>query len=337
MQLPPLQSRRLPGTRIAGTLAAAVLLALPVAAVAQGPAAYPSKPIRLICPLPPGSPSDVLARVVGERLSVAWGQPVVVENRPGATGAIGLDAVAKAPPDGYTAGIIFMTHTVLPSLFGKVPYDTERDLVPVSNLVWLYNALVVPAGSPIGSMGDLVARAKAAPGKLNYASGGNGSPAHLIAEFFKQQAGVRIAHVPFKGPADAVQNLVGGQVDAMFATTSTAVPQVKAGKLRALVVTSPGRLAALPDVPTMAEAGVIGFDVKEWQGIAMPAGTPRDVVSRWSAELARIMAAPDVRERLVALGMEAAAPNAPDQFAGLVKSELGRWSRLVKDLELKVD
>lgn len=304
---------------------------------AQAQSAYPAKPIRLIAPLPPGSPTDVLARVVGDRLTQAWGQPVVVENRPGATGALGIDAVAKSPADGYTAGILFMTHTVLPSLFGKLSYNTERDLVPVTNLVWLYNVLVVPTSSQIGSLPDLIGRAKVAPGKLNYASGGNGSPAHLIAEFFRQQANVHITHVPFKGPADAVQNLMAGQVDLMFATTSTAVPQIRAGKLRAIVVTSPSRLPALPEIPTMSEAGITGFDVKEWQGIAMPAGVPREVIGRWTTELHKIMAMPDVRERLAALGMEAASPNTSEQFGGLVKSELGRWSKLVKDLGLKVD
>jgi tripartite-type tricarboxylate transporter receptor subunit TctC len=321
--------------RTLGALGAAAACALvPGAARAQG---FPSKPIRLVCPLPPGSPSDVLARALAERVSAAWGQPVVVDNRPGATGAIGLDAVAKAAPDGHTVGILFMTHTVLPTLFGKLPYDTERDIVPVSNLVWLYNVLVVPEASPIRSVQDLMRVAREQPGKLNYASGGNGSPAHMVAEFFKQRADLRIVHVPFKGPADAVQGLMGAQVDLMFATTSAAVPQVRAGRLRPLVVTSPQRLAALPDVPTMAEAGVTGWDVREWQGVAAPAGTPPELVGRWNAELAKSMADPGVRERLAALGMNVAAPNTAQEFAGLVKAELGRWSAMVKTLGLKVD
>jgi tripartite-type tricarboxylate transporter receptor subunit TctC len=321
--------------RTLGALGAAAACALvPGAARAQG---FPSKPIRMVCPLPPGSPSDVLARALAERVSAAWGQPVVVDNRPGATGAIGLDAVAKAAPDGHTVGILFMTHTVLPTLFGKLPYDTERDIVPVSNLVWLYNVLVVPEASPIRSVQDLMRVAREQPGKLNYASGGNGSPAHMVAEFFKQRADLRIVHVPFKGPADAVQGLMGAQVDLMFATTSAAVPQVRAGRLRPLVVTSPQRLAALPDVPTMAEAGVTGWDVREWQGVAAPAGTPPELVGRWNAELAKSMADPGVRERLAALGMNVAAPNTAQEFAGLVKAELGRWSAMVKTLGLKVD
>jgi tripartite-type tricarboxylate transporter receptor subunit TctC len=314
--------------------AAAACAAAPGAVRAQ---AFPSKPIRMVCPLPPGSPSDVLARALAERVSADWGQPVVVDNRPGATGAVGLDAVAKAAPDGHTVGVMFMTHAVLPSLFGRLPYDTERDVVPVSNLVWLYNALVVPAASPVRSLQDLVRAARSRPGALNYASGGNGSPAHLVAEFFKQRADLRIVHIPYRGPAEAVQALMGGQVDLMFATTSAAVPQVRAGRLRPLAVTSPKRLAALPDVPTMAEAGVAGWDVREWQGIAAPAGTPPELVERWNAGLARAMADPGVRERLAALGMEVAEPNSPQAFAGLVKAELGRWSGMVRTLGLKVD
>lgn len=334
-------NRTVPGRRrTLGALAAAVVAAgagaagLPRTAAAQS---FPSRPIRMVCPLPPGSPSDVLARVVAERVSAAWGQPVVVDNRPGATGAIGLDAVAKAAPDGHTVGIVFMTHTVLPSLFGKLPYDTERDVLPVANLVWLYNVLAVPASSPVQSIGDLIRIARERPGHLNYASGGNGSPAHLVAEFFKQRADLRIVHVPFKGPADAVQGLIGSQVDLMFATTSTAVPQIRAGRLRPLVVTSPQRLAALPEVPTMAEAGITGWDVREWQGVAAPAGTPAEIVARWNAELAKVMAEPSVRERLAALGMDVASPNSPQEFNALVRSELGRWSGMVKTLGLKVD
>jgi tripartite-type tricarboxylate transporter receptor subunit TctC len=323
-----------PRRRTLGALGGAAACALvPGAARAQGD---PSEPIRMVCPLPPGSPSDVLARALAERVSAAWGQPVVVDNRPGATAAIGLDAVAKAPPDGHTVGILFMTHTVLPTRFGTLPYDTERDIVPVSSRVWLYNVLVVPEASPIRSVQDLMRIAREQPGRLNDASGGNGSPAHRVAEFFQQRADLRIDRVPFKGPADAVQGLMGAQVDPMLATTSAAVSQVRATRLRPLVVTSPQRLAALPDVPTMAEAGVSGWDVREWRGVAAPAGTPPELVARRNAELAKAIADPGVRERLAALGMEVAAPNSPQEFAGLVKSELGRWSAMVKTLGLRV-
>lgn len=310
----------------------ATQLSMLAPAWAQG---YPSKPVRIIVPLPPGSPPDVLARLVGERLQEAWKQPVVVENRPGATGMIGMDAVAKSAPDGYTVGVMFLTHTVLPALFGKVPYDTVADFTPVANLVWLYNALVVPVATSAGSTGELLNMARAQPGQLTYGSGGNGSPAHLIGESFCQAAKISMQHVPYKGPAEAVQGLLGGQVSAMFATTSVAVPMVRGGKLRALAVTSPTRLAALPSVPTLAESGITGFDMKEWEGIVAPHGTPRAIIDKWNQELARIMALPELRDRLSELGMVPAAPNTPDEFAALVRNELEYWTRFVKKTGIK--
>ncbi|RZI64426.1 MAG: tripartite tricarboxylate transporter substrate binding protein [Variovorax sp.] len=320
--------------RILGAFGAAPLAAATLPAWAQG---YPSKPIRIVVPLPPGSPPDVLARVVAERLQEAWKQPVVVENRPGATGMIGMDAVAKSAPDGYTVGVMFLTHTVLPALFGKVSYDTAADLVPIANLAWIYNVLVVPTSVPARSAKELADLARAQPGQLTYGSGGNGSPAHLIGESFKQATKADMLHVPYKGPAEAVQALLGGQISAMFATTSVAVPLVNAGKLRALAVTSPDRLSALPSVPTMGESGVPGFDLKEWEGIVAPAGTPRDIVAKWNDELSRIMRLPTVRDRLSDLGMEAAPPNSSDQFGSLVQGELQRWTRFVKATGLKAD
>jgi len=309
--------------------------ALPWATLTQAESAYPSKPIRIIVPLPPGSPPDVLARTIGERLQHDWKQPVVVDNKPGATGMIGMDAVAKAAPDGYTMGILFLTHTVLPELFGKMPYDTARDLAPVANVAWIYNVLVVPAHSPIKSLRDLVDRAKAQPGKLTYGSGGIGSPAHLLGETFSQTAQVKMLHVPFRGPAEAVQGLLGGQVDAMFATTSVAVPMARGGKVQALAVTSPTRLAALPSVPTVAEAGVTGFEIREWEGVVAPRGTPVPVVYQWNKALAGIMAQPEVKMRLTELGMTPADPNTPIEFGKLITSELGYWSRLVKTAGIK--
>jgi tripartite-type tricarboxylate transporter receptor subunit TctC len=320
--------------RILGALAVAPLASASLPAWAQG---YPARPIKIIVPLPPGSPPDVLARLVAERLQEAWKQPVIVDNRPGATGMIGMDAVAKAAPDGYTVGVMFLTHTVLPALFGKVPYDTSADFVPIANLVWLYNVLVVPPSVPARSAKELVELARTQPGQLTYGSGGNGSPAHLIGESFRQLAKVDMLHVPFKGPSEAVQALLGGYVSAMFATTSVAVPLVNAGKLRAVAVTSPARLAALPSVPTMAESGIAGFDMKEWEGIVAPAGTPRDIIAKWNQELTRIMQLPQIRDKLSELGMEAADSNSPDQFTGLVRSELQRWTRFVKTTGLKAD
>lgn len=319
--------------QILGALAAAPLSAL-TPAWAQ---TYPSKPIRIIVPLPPGSPPDVLARLVGARLQDAWKQTVIVENKPGATGMIGLDAVAKSDPDGYTVGVMFLTHTVLPAMFGKVPYDTVGSFTPIANLVWLYNVLVVPPSVPVNSLQELVELARAQPGKLTYASGGNGSPAHLIGASFCQRAGVELLHIPYQGPAAAVQSLVGGNVSSMFATTSTAVPMVRAGKLRALAVTSPERLPALSSVPTLAEAGVGGFEMKEWEGLVAPAGTPPQIIASWNRELNRIMALPEIRERIGELGMTAAAANTPEQFATLVSGELQHWTKFVETAKLKVN
>ncbi|MGB3068786.1 MAG: tripartite tricarboxylate transporter substrate binding protein [Ottowia sp.] len=296
---------------------------------------YPSRPVRLIVPLPPGSPPDVLARLVGERLQQQWKQPVIVENKPGATGMIGMDQVAKAPPDGYTAGVLFMTHTVLPELFGKVPYDTARDLTPLANLVWIYNVLAVPAQSPLKSVRDLVAQAHSAPGKLTYGSGGLGSPAHLLGESFGQISKTQMLHVPFKGPSEAIQSLLGQQVDLMFATNSVAVPMVRSGKLRALAVTSPTRLPALPEIPTMAEAGVSGFGIREWEGLVMPRGVPAPIVDKWSRALADIVAQPDFKDRLTELGMTAADANSPQSFGQLIQSELNYWAKVVKTAGLK--
>ena len=307
---------------------AAASLATLLPARAQG--AYPERAIRIIVPLPPGSPPDVLARLVADGISRAWKQPVVVDNRPGATGMVGMQAVARAAPDGYTMGVMFLTHTVLPALMGTLTYDTANDLAPVGNLVWLYNVLVVPIDSPVQSLADLVQRAGVQPDVLSFGSGGNGSPAHLIGESFARAAKVRMLHVPFKGPAEAVTGLLGNQVSAMFATSSVAAPLVRGGKLRALAVTSPHRLAALPEVQTLAEAGMPGLELREWEGLVAPAGTPKSIIDRWNAELFRVLGTQEARLRLAELGMTVAASNAPDEFGALIRSELTNWGQFVR-------
>ena len=296
---------------------------------------YPAKPVRIIVPLPPGSPPDVLARLLADKLQDLWKQSVVVENRPGATGMIGMDALAKSAPDGYTMGIMFLTHAVLPALFGKVPYDMTKDFAPVANLVWLYNALVVNLQMPVQSTKEFVDLATAKPGQITYGSGGNGSPAHLLSETFVQSTKVNIVHVPFKGPAEAVQGLLGGHVDAMFATTSAAVAMIRSGKIKALAVTSPQRLKALPQVPTLAESGVSNFEMREWEGVVAPAGTPKAIITKWNTDLARIMAMPDVRDKLADLGMETANPNSPEEFSSLISEQLAYWTQFVKSRGLK--
>ncbi|WP_342130692.1 Bug family tripartite tricarboxylate transporter substrate binding protein [Hydrogenophaga sp. OTU3427] len=296
---------------------------------------YPERAVKIIVPLPPGSPPDVLARLVAEGLSRTWKQPVVVDNRPGATGMIGMQALARSAPDGYTMGVLFLTHTVLPELIGPLPYDTANDLAPVANLVWLYNVLVVPAASPVQSLKDLTDRARAQPGALTYASGGNGSPAHLVGESFGQASKTKMLHVPFKGPAEAVTALLGDQVSAMFATTSVAAPLVRAGKLRAIAVTSPQRLTALPGVPTLSESGLGDIELREWEGLVAPTGTPRAIIEQWNQALFQVLAAPELRAKLADLGMSVAAPNRPDEFSALIRQELAHWGRFVKASGLK--
>jgi len=312
-------------------LAAVPLLAsLPVRAQS-----YPDKPIKIIVPLPPGSPPDVLARLVADGVGRSWKQPVVVENRPGATGMIGLQALARSAPDGYTVGVMFLTHTVLPELIGPLPYNTATDFAPIANLVWLYNVLVVPADSPIQTVQDLVARARAQPGALNYGSGGNGSPAHLVAEAFCQASGTKMTHVPFKGPAEAVSALLGNQISAMFATVPAAAALARGGKLRAIAVTSPQRLAALPQVPTLAEAGVPAVELREWEGLVAPAGTPKAIVDKWNQELFAVLANPEARAKLADLGMSVVPAHPSGDFAELIRKELDQWARFVRSTGLR--
>lgn len=304
--------------------------ALPVSAQT-----YPDRPIKIIVPLPPGSPPDVLARLVADGLSKLWKQAVVVDNRPGATGMIGMQALARSAPDGYTMGILFLTHTVLPELMGPLPYDTANDLAPVANLVWLYNVLVVPSASSIQSLKDLTDRARNQPGAVTFASGGNGSPAHLVGESFGQASKLKMLHVPFKGPAEAVTALLGDQVSTMFATTSVAAPLVRAGKLRAIAVTSPQRLAALPGVPTLAESGLGDIELREWEGLVAPAGTPRPIIDQWNQAVFQLLAEPALRNKLADLGMSVAQANRPEEFAQLIRQELVHWGKFVKATGLK--
>lgn len=296
---------------------------------------FPDKTVKIIVPLPPGSPPDVLARLVADGLGKLWKQPVIVENRPGATGMVGMQAVARSAPDGYTVGVLFLTHTVLPELIGPLPYNTATDLAPIANLVSLYNVVVVPASSPILTLKDLMERAKQQPGALTYGSGGNGSPAHLVAESFCQASGVKMMHVPFKGPAEAVSALLGDQLSAMFSTVPVAAPLVKGGKLRALAVTSPQRLGALPNVPTLAEAGAQGLELKEWEGLVAPAGTPKAIVDKWNQDLFQVLASPELRGKLADLGMSVVPPNRSEEFGALIRKELDHWGNFVRSTGLR--
>jgi tripartite-type tricarboxylate transporter receptor subunit TctC len=318
-----------------GIIAALVWLLAAPAAPAGDPA-YPVKPIRLVVPSSPGSPPDIVARVVGDKLSPAIGQPVVVENRTGATGIIGLQAVAAAAPDGYTLAIMGMPHTVTPGLVANMPYDTERDLAAVALINWNSHLLVVPVGSPIRSVADLVAAASARPGALRFSSGGNGTPAHLVFELLKREARIDMTHVPYKSAPASAQALLSGEVDAIVATQSSVAPHVTAGKLRALATPAPHRLAGYPELPTFAELGYPVIQVRDWQGVVAPAGTPREVIHRLNTEIAKVTALPEVRQRLEAVGMEVAGMG-PDDFAAHIRRELRRWGELVRAAGIKAD
>ena len=317
-----------------------ILAALALALAAAGTPAqpYPSKPIRVVVPNPAGGFYDLIARTVGLKVGEGLGQPMVVENRVGAGGSLGTEFTAKAPPDGYTIMVGGIgPHGIAPSLYANLPYDPVKDFAPIIHVATTPNILVVHPTSPLHSVEDLVAAARQKPGALSYASNGNGTSQHLAAEMLATTMGLKLNHVPFKGSAPAITAMLGGQVDFAFAVAPDALPHVKAGKLRALAVTSAKRAAPLPDVPTMIEGGVPDYEATAWFGYFAPAGTPREIVDRLNAEIARALAAPDVRERLAPGGLSELPGGTPERFGALVKSEIAKWSRVVKESGAKVD
>ena len=298
---------------------------------------YPVKPIRLIVPFPPGGGNDTVARAIAQQMSPALGQPVVIDNRPGAGGSVGADAVAKAPADGYTLFLAGVgSHAVNPNLHSKLPYDAIRDFAPITLVASAPSVLVVNAGVPARSIAELTAYARANPGKLNYASNGNGSAAQLAAAMYESMAGVRMVHVPYKGIAPALQDLLGGEVQLMFGTIVALVPHVQAGKLRALAVTSRKRSALLPDVPTLAESGLPDYQAGSWYGILAPAGTPRPIVERLHAEIVKAVRAPEVSKRLAAEGAEVIG-STPEEFGAHIKAEIARVASVVRASGIKMD
>ncbi len=321
------------------TAAAAFALGatLGACAVAAGSDTYPTKPIRLIVATVPGSPPDVVARIISDRLAAGLGQPVIIENRPGAIGTIGLSAVARSSPDGYTIGMLSMPWIVAPSLLPQMPYDTLRDLVPINQLIWQSSLLTVRNGAPWQSLAELVAAAKAKPGRLTYASAGNGTPAHLAGELFKRHAGVDLYHVPFKGGPAAFTAFVGEQVDLYFGVQSTVAGPIKAGKIRALATVAPSRLAMFPDVPTMTELGFAGFALRDWYGVIAPAGTAKEIIARLADELGKLLAQPEVQERFAALGMEPVLDSNPEAFGALIRSEIAKWMKVVREAGIRAD
>jgi len=311
-----------------------LLAAAAAGAWAQG---YPARPIRIVVPFPAGGATDILAREAAQKLTEVWGQPVIVDNRPGAGGNIGSELVARAAPDGYTLEMGTVgTHAINASLYAKMPYDHVRDFAPVILVASVPNVLVVNPALPVNSVQELIAYAKANPGKLNFASSGSGTSIHLSGELFKVMAGVQMTHIPYKGSAPALQDLIGGQVQLMFDNLPPSLPQIKGGKLRALAVTSAVRAPALPDVPTVAEAGLPGFEASSWFGILAPAGTPPEIIAKLNAEIAKWLASPEAKEKMLALGANAAG-GSPEDFARHIAAETAKWQKVVKASGAKVD
>jgi tripartite-type tricarboxylate transporter receptor subunit TctC len=299
---------------------------------------FPGKPIRMVVGFPPGGGTDVMARLVTPKMSETWGQQVVIDNRAGATGIIGTDLVAKAAPDGYTLLMGHVaTNAIAWSLFAKLPFDPAKDFAPITRVSSVPHVVVVHPSLDVRTVKDLIALAKAKPGQYTFPSAGNGSTPHLAGEIFKTMTGVNLIHVPYKGSGQSLQDLLGGQVQVAFDTTAAVIQYVKAGRLRPIAVTTLKRLTSLPDVPTVAESGVAGYEVTTWYGLFAPAGTPPAVIRKVFAETARIVRLPDVKERLDGMGTEETTNTSPEEFATLVKTDIAKYAKVVKAAGLRID
>ena len=312
---------------------ALLALVLSTAAAAQP---YPAKPVKIVVPFPAGGIADLYARLIGQRLGDSWGQPIVIENRTGAGGNIGADAVAKSAPDGYTLVMgSFGTHAVNVSLFSSMPYDPVKDFAPIILVLEAEGLLVVHPSVPAQSVLDLIAYGRAHPGRLTFASAGMGTASHLAGELFKTMARVDMTHVPYKGNVPAITDLLAGQTSLLFATMPTVLPHAKAGKLRSIATLGAVRSAAAPDLPTVAEA-IPGFEVNNWVGLLAPAGTPNDIVRKWNADANKIMQGADIKQRLLTEGARY-SPNTPEEFGAFIKSEIAKWAPVVKASGARVD
>ncbi len=316
-------------------LFAAALLAAPLAPTVAQAQAWPSKQIRIIVPFTAGGFNDTLGRTLAAELPKSLGQPVIVENRPGGNTIIATELVAKSAPDGYTLFIAALPFSVIQSLF-KTPFDVTKDFTPIIQAGVSDNMLVAHPAFPVNSVKELIAAAKARPGRVNYGSSGNGTSVHLSMELFKSMTKTFMTHIPYKGSAPVVTDLIAGQVDVMFDNVPNVIQHVKAGRMKALAVSGPKRSPLAPDVPTVVEAGVPGYEVTVWFGVMAPAGTPRDIVMRLNAESAKIINSPEVRERFSRQGVEPAT-GTPEQFGALIKSEVARWAKVIKDAGIKAD
>jgi tripartite-type tricarboxylate transporter receptor subunit TctC len=297
---------------------------------------YPTKPIRIVVGYAAGGATDVIARIVGQKLAEELGQPVVVENRPGAGASIGSDFVAKSAPDGYTLFMGTIANTINTTLYRRLPFDFERDFAPISLVATVPNVMVVNPSVPAKTVQEFIALAKAKPNEIYFASSGSGSSIHLSGELFNMVAGVKMVHVPYKGSAPAVIDLMGGQVQAMFDNLSSSLPHVKAGKLRALAVTSATRSPAAPDIPTMAEAGLPDCEVLSWFALMAPAKTPQPIIDRLNAATVKLLGQDDVKQKLDAIGADP-APSTPQELGALIRSETAKWAKVVENSGAKVD
>lgn len=320
--------------KIPQTAAALLLAAFATAASAQSwPAA---KPITLVVPFPAGGTTDVLARALADKLGTALGQTVIVESKPGAGATLGADFVAKSKPDGYTLLMGAIHHTIAPAVFKKVPYDLQKDFAPVTTVALVPNVLVVNANNPAKNVADLVAQAKAKPNELNYGSNGNGTAQHLIGTQFENMNGIQITHIPYKGSGPLTTDLIGGQVTMSFDTVTPVLPHIKSGKLKPLAVTTGKRSSALPDVPTLAESGLKGFDIGTWFGVLAPVATPKDIVARLNLEAVKIIQSPDFRKRMDEIGAEPIG-NTPEQMGKQIRDDVEKFAKLVKDAKVVIE
>jgi tripartite-type tricarboxylate transporter receptor subunit TctC len=320
-------------------LVAGAAAAGPLALPAFGQQPYPNHPVRFVVPFPAGGPVDTTGRAVAQKLSELWGQQAIVDNRAGAGGIVGAENVARSPADGYNVLVCSIHHSVLPSLRPKLSYDIERDFVPLSFGAMFPVVLVAHPSVPARTVAELIALDRKSPGKLSFGSAGNGGGTHLAGELFNMQAGTRLLHVPYKGSAPAMSDLLGGQVQLMFADAPTALPQIKGGKVRAIAVASVRRSVLLPDVPTVAESGVpglSGYEAYSWAAFMAPAGTPKDIVHKLSADIARALNDPQVKQRLFEVGAEA-APGTPEAFAKTLHTEIAKWTQVVRTANIQVD
>ena len=297
---------------------------------------YPSKPVKLILPFPPGGGTDILGRLIGEQLSARLGQPVVQENRGGAGGNLGAEAVARAAPGGYTLLLAAPTLAISPALYPKLAYDPLKDLAPIALVATVPNVMITHPSVPARTLQEFIALAKRRPGELNFGSGGAGTSNHLGGELFNMVAGVKLEHVPYKGVNLAMQDVLAGNVQLVFIGIPAAAPHIRAGKLRALAVVAPRRSSALPDVPTAAEAGLPGFEVTTWYGVLAPAGTPRAIIERLNTELARIMLAPELQPRLADMATDPRA-GTPEEFGAYLREETAKWGKVIRDAGIRVE